>query len=52
MGKEKEKIKCTDCGSLKICRDASVMIDQDTGKWELLNVYDKYRWCYECGAEF
>lgn len=44
-------LKCKNCGSTEIHRDAWAAIDPATGEWVLGDVYDQEVWCADCGEE-
>lgn len=53
MEDEKQKIKkvCVICGSEDVWGDAYAKWDTDKQQWELLSVYDKGHYCYNCDGE-
>ena len=44
------KMRCPNCGSEAICKDAWAAWDETTQRWELGGVYD-YETCIECERE-
>lgn len=43
-------MRCEDCGSLDVERDASVYWDENAQEWALFTVYDAAE-CRDCGSE-
>ena len=45
------RLQCKNCGSQDIHRDAWAAYNQETGEWELGDIYDETVWCADCSEE-
>lgn len=45
------KLQCKNCDSFDIHRDAWASYNQETGEWELGDIYDEAVWCADCSEE-